>query len=395
MRQISRRGLLFGAVAVSALAAGGTALGQAAPVLQPYEQALGNAIGRWTGRVSAVGVAANDNAVRLAVANELSWAGRAAPVLKTFGKYMGAVSAGLVLFEVAKYVVADTSLATIFSRNDNAGTMPGSYATIIAAMPRDGVATYTSGSTTRTFRLTWELPPYSSTKYQPTWNFVQQQNTPDMDAAGRKAVLWEKTNQQATTWVTPTRAYADVQAEVAALDPATHIDPATAAVVLKQALVTARNALADKTGFPDPAIYPPTSADIDPTLWTAPLLAGATAADRDPNLGTAASTGPGAGTGTDPGTQFDPGPVPTASPIPNLGDLPWPTWHIADAPPVAASCTDPTLDVALGSVGFGLSDVTLTAGGWCNYGNAAAVFTRPFMLGAVTLGSIILALRDR
>lgn len=390
--QLSRRSFL--ALGVAAATVPVVAHAQAAPVLQPFEQALGNAIGRWTGRVAAVGVAANDNAVRVAVANELTWAGRAAPVLKTFGKYMGAVSVGLVLFEVAKYVVADTNLAGIFARNDNGGTMPASYDTIIGNTPRNGVVTYTTtGGAKRTFWVTWEHPPYASSKYLPTWEFRNQRNSPDMDAFGDKGVVWERVDGASTVWVPPNQDYETVKAAVAAVDPATHIDAASAAGVLKQALTTARNALADKTGFPDPAIYPPTAADIDATLWTAPLLVGNTAADRDVNLGTSAQTGPDAG--DDPGSQpFDPGPAPTPLAIPNLGDLPWPTWNLSPTPPVTASCSDPTLAIPFGGA-LGIPDQTLTATGWCSYGQSAAVFVRPFMLGVVTLGCVIIALRDK
>lgn len=381
---VSRRAFLFGAVATAAtVAAVGTAYGQAAPVLKPFEQNLGNAIGRWTGRVEALGAAANDNAVRAAVTQRLSWLARGAPYVRALGKFAG--PAGVVLSIAATaYLIANEAGNGRFAQA-KPGTA-GDLQELADQLGQDGYRIFQDGST---IVATDEPYGYSTGKYASQgFEFYWQQNSPE-PAPGHKRVLWRhpapaQGQNPKVPWFPAEKPLADVAQQVeAAGQTNAGLEPASVVDALNKLLADAH--AASPSTVPDPAQYPMTTADLGTDTWTPGVVLEGSATDRDPALGE--NTAPNPNPGPDLGTP------PTATPIPGLGELPWPDWHIADAPAVASSCTDPAIAMELSSLGLGLDDVTIPASGFCQYGNAAAPFVRPFMLAATLLGCVLAAMR--
>lgn len=368
--------------------------------LKPFEFAFGNAIARWTGRISAIGTPANDNAVRIAVASELSWAGRAAPFLRVAGRYLGPVSAGLGLIAVLSVVTSDEYRASV-TKYVSGLTGLTSYDQVIDALGIGGAGLVEQADHSfRTFWATAESYGYDLGKYlDKGWQFLHQRNSPE-PAEGKKAILWEKPgNADPQPHTPPAEDFDAAKQKLAAMPPGTAIKPEDAAELVNKVLAKAREGLpeAQREGFPDPVAHPVTPADIDPQKWTVPVLAGDTAGYRDVDLGNDPATDADPDPTTDPGPNL--GTPPVKSPIPTLGDLPWPDWHLADPPAVANVCADPSVTMGFSGLswpgGATLSDYHVTATGYCAAGRSMAVFTRPFVLAVVTLGCVISALTNK
>lgn len=278
-----------------------TAFAQAAPVLKGFEQALGNSIGRWTGRISAIGVAANDNAVRLAVTEQLVATGvaRGAPFLRVVGPFLGPLGRVLALAASA-YLVADLvgSLARVVHPSDGSASDTES---LIDQLGPGGFRVVDG----QTWFVTKEPYGYSFGKYASKgFDFFYQRNSPEPEP-GYKLVLWHHASASppAVPIVEPDTAVEALSLE----DRGRSLAPQSVADLVNSLLASAH--AASPTTVPDPALNPVTVADVDPL--TVGQLAEASDLSRDVALGGSSSGGDG-GDGGEGGE----------------GGITWPSWPV-------------------------------------------------------------------
>lgn len=302
---LDRRALLQSICAVSVAtvlpALPSRAHAQAAPVLKGFEQALGNSIGRWTGRITAIGVAANDNAVRAAVTEQLVATGvaRGAPFLRVVGPFLGPLGRVLALAASA-YLVADLvgALARVVHPSD--GSASDTEALIDQLGP--GGFRVVDG---QTWFVTKEAYGYSLTKYAAKgFEFFYQRNSPEPEP-GYKLVLWHHAaaSPPAVPLVDPDLAVEALSSE----DRARVVSPQSVADLVNSLLASAH--AASPATVPDPALNPVTVADVDP--MTVGQFAEASDLSRDVSLGAGSSGGDG-GDGGDGGE----------------GGITWPSWPV-------------------------------------------------------------------
>lgn len=361
----------------------------------PAEISMSDLIKRWSVRTASVVPATSSAVVSNAVASELAWAGRAAPFLRVFGRWLGPLGVGLSLIQVLQMVSADNTLASITKKIGEFQPV-STYDEIIDKLGIGGTGyVEVSAGVFRSFWVTAEPSGFNIGKYAARgWNFVHQRNSPEPEP-GKKAVVWEHASGSPAAAPAPSEPIADVVAKLKAMSSTVTIAAESVKTLGQAVLETAWDNLPEnlKASFPDPRSHPVQTDDVDPDKWKLPVLTGDTPATRDTQLSDEAAVQPGSGS-TD--TFGDP---PVKLPLPSLGDLPWPSWHIADAPPVAESCTDPTMTLPFSAFawpgGSSLSDYSVVATGYCAAGRSLAVFVRPFVLAVVTLGCVISALTNK
>lgn len=390
---MDRRRLLKAMVCGAALTAltPGFPLAQPAPVIPPLtppEATLGNAIGRWTGRVENLGQPANDNEVRRAIAQQITRSSgargalpalsRAAPFLSKFGRVLGPVGLALSLVVAAQNIVVSSDGDYTNVQGWSTGpTDPRKYATtgpfnpatvdILAQLGENGARLY--ADTNRLYRSEWStaqtLTGTGKEKYGPNWvhryskiDFVVKTQGVDQNGDPIKYFghIFEYIGAK------PSRPYQVPyaanqteagQAELAKIPAAGQVSPESLSDLLAELARQAR-AYAAANGLPqvvpDPAAYPPAPADFaDPMTGADLLTPGAT--DRDVNLGTPevpeTNPNPDPGTGTpgtvavsnwgefsDPGFQLPPLEVPSIPTVPELIDqLANPLQAIIPTPP--------------------------------------------------------------
>lgn len=390
---MNRRRLLKAMVCGAALTAltPSFPLAQPAPVIPPLtppEATLGNAIGRWTGRVVAAGQAANDNEVRRAIAQQITRSsgprgalpalGRAAPFLSKVGRVLGPVGLALSIAYAAQNIVISSDGDYTNVQGWSTGpTQPGSYATsgvydpagntIMAHLGENGARLY--ANTNRLFRSEWSsaqnLSGTGKEKYGPNWvwrysKIDQPVKTLGVDPDGNPIRFFGHIFEY--TGAKPSRPYqvpytpnATTQgAEELAKVPASGTVSADSLSDMLAEMARQARAYAAANGLPqvvpDPAAYPPAPADFaDPMTGADLLTPGAT--DRDVNLGTPevpeTPTNPDPGTGTsgnvavsnwgefsDPGFQLPALEVPSIPTVPELIDqLANPLQAIIPTPP--------------------------------------------------------------
>lgn len=390
---MDRRRLLKAMVCGAALTALTPSLGNAQalpviPTLTPPEATLGNAIGRWTGRVQNLGQAANDNEVRRAIAQQITRSSaprgalpalsRAAPFLAKFGRVLGPVGLALAVTTAAQNIVISSDGDYTNVQGWSSGpTQPSSYAnsgaydpgsnTVMAHLGENGARLY--ANTNRLFRAEWstaqQLNGTGKEKYGPMWvwrysKIDQPVKTQGTDQDGNPVRyyghLFEYTGQK------PSRPYQVPysanqteagQNELAKIPAAGRVSPESLSDMLAEMARQAR-AYAAANGLPqvvpDPAAYPPAPADFADPMTGSDLLTGG-APNRDVNLGTPevpettenpdpGTTTPGTvavsnwGEFTDPGFTLPSLEVPSIPTVPELIDqLANPLQAIIPTPP--------------------------------------------------------------
>lgn len=318
---LDRRALLQASLAVIAgallQAAPSPVLAQAAPEFKGFEQALGNAIGRWTGRITAVGVAANDNAVRQAVSDEIAAAAvsrgvaRGAPFLRVIAPYLGPIGRVVGLASNA-FLIADAlgAFARVVKQSDGvAGDADG----LIDQLGENGYRVGPDGST---WFVSAEPYGYSLTKYSGKgFDFFYQRNSPE-PRTGFKFVLWRRPSSAGSGVPAP-----EPDAPVEALSPgdrAREVLPDDLAKILNEILRNAR--LRNPGAVPDPVAYPVTPNDFLPETPSSPRpapvtvghLGEATSLDRPPQVApppAGGGTGDGGGSSGGGSGDFPPWPV--------------------------------------------------------------------------------------
>lgn len=279
--------LLAGTAAAAAFLPQSSVLAQAlpAPTLKPFEYNLGNAIGRYTGRIESLGVAANDNEVRRTLAQRLSvLGGRAAPFLRAAGRILGPVHLALTLYDLSKTISTDGTKAEVTSLNPASGGIPGTYAALADSMARGEVRTYTESG--RTFWETHEPAGVTrpSSYYGPSWQRQFSRNQP-----GYGEYIWERVGSVPFTgYVPPTRPLEEVVGE---LEPHRNqpLRPQDVVALVNELLADGHSASPAKV--PDPRAHPFTAADLGNDLWRLGDLLDLSAPDRDVALGEEPVTG--------------------------------------------------------------------------------------------------------
>lgn len=348
---LDRRAFLQASSAVLAAAllqsVASPALAQAQPEFKGFEQALGNAIGRWTGRISAVGVAANDNAVRQAVSDELAavavsrGVARGAPFLRVIAPYFGPIGRVIGLASNA-FLIADAlgAFARVVKQSDGVASDADG---LIDQLGENGFRVGPDGST---WLVTAEPYGYSLTKYAASgFDFFFQRNSPE-PKTGFKFVLWRRPSASGSGVPAPEP---DEPVEnLGSADRAREVDPEDLAKLLNEIL---RNARARKPdAVPDPVAHPVTPNDFLPESPSAPRpapvtvghLAEATSLDRPPEVAPPPGGG-GSGSGGDGGDGVE-------------GGITWPSWPVSP-------WAEPGRDFGLPA--FQFPSLSMPAGGEC------------------------------